>query len=112
MNLTTIFAGDKMADIAKGRYSKKQVEEIFRRVATEAALDAEKTAFECAILLSCQALHYDFGFGKKRLGRFAEKVQPMLDGFDARAYGMEDIREALRQDAKFELCFVYGDEGE
>lgn len=107
MDLTTIVAKDKLGDIAKGRYSKSQVENIFKKAMTVAALESEHSAFEYAILTMCQVLHYEFGFGKTRLSRMVEKTQPMLDGFDAKAYDMDDMRQALREDAGFDLDFVY-----
>lgn len=104
-----IIAREKIADIAKGRYNKQQVAEMFQEVARVAAIEGEEIGFEYGILSLCQSLHYDkkkFGFGAKRLAYLMEITQPALDAFDAKAYDMEDMRQALREDAKFDLEII------
>lgn len=99
MNLRDYLAKDTLANIAKGRYSKEKVEDIFRKAVCGAANTAEHLAFEFAMLLVLQTLHYDFGFGAKRLDRFVSAVQPQLTAFDVGAYDMDDMRQALIEDA-------------
>ena len=103
MNLTEQLAKDKLADIAKGRYSKKQVEDMFQKAVYAAAIETEHLSFEYAMLMMLQTLHYDFGFGHKRLGRVVELTQPALEAFDAKAFDMDDMRQALIDDAHFEF---------
>lgn len=107
MNLTDYLAKDTLSNIAKGRYNKQQVEDMFQKAVYGAAIEAENVAFEYAILTILQTLHYDFGFGATRLARLVDLTQPALDAFDARAYDMNDMRQALQQDAKFDLEFVW-----
>lgn len=103
-----IIAREKIADIAKGRYNKQQVAEMFEAVARTAAIEAEEIGFEYAILSLYQSLHYDkkFRFGAQRLAYLTEITQPALDAFDAKAYDMEDMRQALREDAHFDIEFI------
>lgn len=85
MDLRSYFAKDTLANIAKGRYNREKVEDMF-------------------------------GFGAKRLSRFVEAMQPQITAFDAGAYDMDDMRQALVDDArakldekaKFGLDFIWG----
>ena len=106
--LEEYLARDKLADIAKGRYSKKRVAEMFEAVARSVAVGSENIGFEVGILIALQTLHYDFGFGEKRLDRFFHAMQPAITAFDARAYDMDDIKQALREDAHFDFEILYG----
>lgn len=116
MDLRSYFAKDTLANIAKGRYNREKVEDMFRKAMYGAANEAERFAFEFAILTALQTLHYDFGFGAKRLSRFVEAMQPQITAFDAGAYDMDDMRQALVDDArakldekaKFGLDFIWG----
>ena len=103
-----IIAKDKIADIAKGRNNKQQVTEMFQDVARSVAVGSENIGFEFGSLVALQTLHYDFGFGEKRLDRFLQAMQPAITAFDARAYDMDDIKQALREDAHFDFEILYG----
>ena len=110
MTLTEYLAKDRLADIAKGRYSKKRVEEMFRSAVETACKETERLVFEYAVLMCLQELHYEFGFGKVRLERFFNEAAKAVDAFDAGAFGIDDMRQALKDDAGFECSFNWGDD--
>ena len=99
-----------VADVAKGRYPKAKVLEIFHTFARVIAKNVEKAVFEYCWLFCLQTLHYEFGFGQKRLQRFFEEASKAVDAFDSGAFSIEDMRQALKDDAHFECSFDWGDE--
>ena len=79
-----------------------------QEVARAAAIEGEEIGFEYGVLSLCQSLHYDpkFRFGAQRLAYLIDITQPALDAFDARAYDLDDMKQALREDAHFDLEFI------
>lgn len=112
MTFDEILTRELMSDIAKGRYNRQKVREIMDRLCGEVAHEVERTVFEYAMLQALQCLHYEFGFGNKRLQRFFDELSKAIAGFDAGAYDMEDMRMALADDAKFEFEIRWGDDHE
>ena len=90
---------DLIADIAKGRYGKEKVMEIMERRVTEFLL-----------LHFAQVMHYELGFGKQRLERYINDLAEQMAAFDAGAYDIDDMRQALIDDAKFELELKWTEE--
>lgn len=105
MNRAEMVEDKILSDIAKGRYNKAKVKELielFMRAASEAA---RKEMFEWDWLFACQTLHYTFGFEKDDLEKFFGESANAIDGFNAKTFTIEDIRKALKEDAKFECRF-------
>lgn len=96
--LDDYLARDVMSNIAKGRYNRQKVEEMFQTVSRSVAQDVERAAFEYCALMFLQSLHYDFGFGRKRLERFISDFSEKARAFDCGAYDVEDMRNALAED--------------
>lgn len=107
MTLTEYLAKDRLADIAKGRYSKKRVEEMFRSAVSAACKETERLVFEYSILMCLQELHYEFGFGNKRLQKLISGFSEKAMAFDSGAYDMEDLRNALKEDTGIELNITW-----
>ena len=107
MTLTEYLAKDRLADIAKGRYSKKRVEEMFRSAVSAACKETERLVFEYSILMCLQELHYEFGFGNKRLRKLITGFSEKAMAFDSGAYDMEDLRNALKEDTGIELNITW-----
>ena len=101
---------DLIADIAKGRYGKEKVMEIMKAAATEAAHDMERRVTEFLLLHFAQVMHYELGFGKQRLERYINHLAEQMAAFDAGAYDIDDMRQALKEDAKFELELKWTEE--
>ena len=107
MTLTEYLAKDRLADIAKGRYSKKLVEGMFRSAVETACKETERLVFEYAVLMCLQELHYEFGFGNKRLQKLITGFGEKAMAFDSGAYDMEDLRNALKEDTGIELSITW-----
>lgn len=105
--LEEYMARDKLADIAKGRYNKKRVEEMFRSAVSAACKETERLVFEYAVLMCLQELHYEFGFGNKRLQKLITGFSEKAVAFDSGAYDMEDLRNALKEDTGIELSITW-----
>lgn len=101
-----------LSDVAKGRFSKAKVKEIFHTLCRVVAKRVEKAVFEYCWLFCLQTLHYEFGFGQKRLLRFFNEASKAVDAFDSGAFSIEDMRQALKDDAKFECSFDWGNDDE
>ena len=54
------------------------------------------------MMLGCLALHQEFGFGEKRVMRFAEKFQDILDSYNRGYISLEDIETMLKEDIGIE----------
>lgn len=107
MTLTEYLAKDRLADIAKGRYNRKHVEEMFRSAVSAACKETERLVFEYAVLMCLQELHYEFGFGSKRLQKLITGFSEKAVAFDSGAYDMEDLRSALKEDTGIELSITW-----
>ena len=107
MTLTEYLAKDRLADIAKGRYNKKRVEEMFRSAVSAACKETERLVFEYAVLMCLQELHYEFGFGNKRLQKLITGFSEKAMAFDSGAYDMDDLRSALKEDTVIELNITW-----
>lgn len=107
MTLTEYLAKDRLADIAKGRYNKTRVEEMFRSAVSAACKETERLVFEYAVLMCLQELHYEFGFGNKRLQKLIIGFSEKAMAFDSGAYDMEDLRNALKEDTGIELKITW-----
>lgn len=101
---------DLIADIAKGRYGKEKVMEIMEAAATEAAHTMERRVTEFLLLHFAQVMHYELGFGRQRLERYINDLAKQMAAFDAGAYDIDDMRQALIDDAKFELELKWTEE--
>ena len=109
MTLTEYLAKDRLADIAKGRYSKKRVEEMFRSAVSAACKETERIAAEFWCYSFLQDLHYEFGFGEKRMARLMSGIDEKAAAFDAGAYNIDDMKNALEEDTGFTLEFRWKD---
>ena len=107
MTLTEYLAKERLADIAKGRYNKKRVEEMFKAAVIAACQETERLVFEYAVLMCLQELHYEFGFGNKRLQKLITGFSEKAKAFDCGAYDMEDLRSALKEDTGIELSITW-----
>ena len=54
-----------------------------------------------------QELHYEFGFGNKRLQKLITGFSEKAVAFDSGAYDMEDLRSALKEDTGIELKITW-----
>lgn len=99
-----------LSDVAKGRFPKDKVKEIFHTLCRVVAKNVEKAVFEYCWLFCLQTLHYEFGFGQKRLQRFFDEASKAVDAFDVGAFSIDEMRQALKDDAKFECSFNWGDD--
>ena len=77
--------------------------EIMEAAATEAAHAMERRVTEFLLLHFAQVMHYELGFGKRRLERYINDLAEQMAAFDAGAYNIDDMRQALMDDADFEL---------
>lgn len=55
------------------------------------------------MMLGCLALNQEFGFGEKRVGRFIDKCQDILDSYNRGYISLEDIETMLKNDAGIEI---------
>ena len=55
-------------------------------------------------------MHYELGFGKQRLERYINDMAEQMAAFDAGAYDIDDMRQALIDDAKFDLELKWTEE--
>lgn len=110
MKYTEIIEERMVSDIAKGRYPKEKVKDIFQTMSRIVAKNVEKNVFEYCWLFCLQTLHYEFGFGQKRLERFFNESSKAVDAFDSGAFSIDDMRQALKDDACFECSFNWGEE--
>ena len=94
---------DVIGNISKGRYGKEKVMEIIEAATTEAAHAMERRVTEFLLLHFAQVMHYELGFGKRRLERYINDLAEQMAAFDAGAYDIDDMRQALMDDADFEL---------
>lgn len=65
---------------------------------------------EFLLLHFAQVMHYELGFGKQRLERYINHLAEQMAAFDAGAYDIDDMRQALIDDAKFELELKWTEE--
>ena len=110
MTYDEVLTRDLMSNMAKGRYNKEKIREIMTTLCHEVAEDVEKTVFEYTLLQALQCLHYEFGFGAKRLQRFFEEISKTISAFDTGAFSMEDMKQVLAEDAKFEFEIQWRDD--
>ena len=101
---------DLIANIAKGRYSKSKVETIINKLCVDAAHDMERKVTEFLLLQFAQVLHYELGFDKIRLEQYIGRLMEQMTAFDVGAYNIDDMRQALIDDAKFELELKWTEE--
>lgn len=101
---------DLIANIAKGRYSKSKVETIINKLCVDAAHDMERKVTEFLLLHFAQVMHYELGFGRQRLERYINHLAEQMAAFDVGAYDIDDMRQALIDDAKFELELKWTEE--
>ena len=109
MNQVELFEDRVIGDIAKGRFPKAKVREIIEELCRIKGLDISRRVFEYSWLFALQTLHYEFGFGAKRLERFWSECAKAVDGFDAGAFTIEDMRQVIKEDAKFDPIINWGD---
>lgn len=112
-----ILTRDLISSLSKGRLNREQtqsmLESLYKTAFEDGAKTAERVTTEYLVLHFCQTLHYAFGFGAVRLRRLVADLDEKLAAFDVGAYDVEDMRRALREDAKFEVNIWYrGDENE
>ena len=96
-----------VSDIAKGRYSSERVQTVLREVYMAGYEAGERFGCEYTTYIDFQTLHYYEGYGAKRLKRFAEKRDSSLQALDARVFSTEDMRQALKDDAKFDYSMKW-----
>lgn len=112
-----ILTRDLISSLSKGRLNREQtksmLESLYKTAFEDGAKTAERVTTEYLVLHFCQTLHYVFGFGAVRLRRLVADLDEKLAAFDVGAYDVEDMRKALKEDAKFEVSIWYrGDEDE
>ena len=55
------------------------------------------------MMIGCLTLNQAFGFGEKRVIRFAEKFQDILDSYNKGYISLEDIETMLKEDIGIEV---------
>ena len=107
---------DLISSLSKGRLNREQtrsmLENLYKTAFEDGAKTAERVTTEYLVLHFCQTLHYVFGFGAVRLRRLVADLDEKLAAFDVGAYDVEDMRRALREDAKFEVSIWYRGDGD
>ena len=94
---------DLIANISKGRYSKSKVETIVNKLCIDAAHDMERKVTEFLLLQFVQILHYELGLEGGAIGSLYRRLVGQMTAFDAGTYSIDDMRQALKDDADFEL---------
>lgn len=110
MNKAEMIEDRMISDISKGRYPKSKVKDIIQTMCRIVGKEVEKNVFEYCWLFCLQTLHYEFGFGKVRLERFFNEAAKAVDAFDSGVFSIDDMRQALKDDAGFECSFNWGDD--
>lgn len=110
MNKAEMIEDRMISDISKGRYPKSKVKDIIQTMCRIVGKEVEKNVFEYCWLFCLQTLHYEFGFGKVRLERFFNEAAKAVDAFDSGVSSIDDMRQALKDDAGFECSFNWGDD--
>lgn len=109
MNLEDYRADDTLRDIAKGRYSVSRIKKLFHTMLEESNKAVERNVFEYTSLVFLQALHYDFGFQLEDLNRLMKSFDSMVEAFDSNSYSIDDMKQALYQDAGFKLTISWNE---
>ena len=110
MNKAEMIEDRMISDISKGRYPKSKVKDIIQTMCRIVGKEVEKNVFEYCWIFCLQTLHYEFGFGKVRLERFFNEAAKAVDAFDSGVFSIDDMRQALKDDAGFECSFNWGDD--
>lgn len=110
MNKAEMIEDRMISDISKGRYPKSKVKDIIQTMCRIVGKEVEKNVFEYCWLFCLQTLHYEFGFGRIRLERFFNEAAKAVDAFDSGVFSIDDMRQALKDDAGFECSFNWGDD--
>lgn len=55
-------------------------------------------------------VHYELGFDKIRLEQYIGRLMEQMTAFDVGAYNIDDMRQALMDDADFELDVKWTEE--
>ena len=110
MNKAEMIEDRMISDISKGRYPKSKVKDIIQTMCRIVGKEVEKNVFEYCWLFCLQTLHYEFGFGRVRLERFFNEAAKAVDAFDSGVFSIDDMRQALKDDAGFECYFNWGEE--
>lgn len=61
------------------------------------------TSFQVALLLCCYSLRTEFEFGGKRLGKFIDKVNDILDSYNRGYCSVQDINEMIYDETGMEI---------
>lgn len=107
MNKAEMIEDRMISDISKGRYPKSKVKDIIQTMCRIVGKEVEKNVFEYCWLFCLQTLHYEFGFGSKRLHKLITGFSEKAKAFDCGAYDMEDLRSALKEDTGIELSITW-----
>lgn len=81
--------------IKEARYLKRQVDKISEQCANE--------MLDKLVVLSCQVLRKEFGFGEKRMVRFIERLSELLKHVDAGDVKLRTLAAELEDDCRIEL---------
>lgn len=85
-------------------YNNKQ--QAYRRSKVLNRRDADNliiASHKLFMMIGCLALHKAFGFGEKRVIRFAEKFQDILESYNLGYISVEDIDTMLKEDIGIEV---------
>lgn len=107
MTFDQLLSREIIGDISKGRFTREQVKTIFREVYMAGYEAGERFGCEYTTYIDFQTLHYYESYGAKRLKRFAERRDSSLQALDARVFSIEDMRQALKDDAKFDYSMKW-----
>lgn len=100
---------DIISDIAKGRYSKNRVNKMFKEAILAGCQETERVAAEFWCYSFLQDLHYEFGFTKEQMEKLMTGIDEKAAAFDARAYNLDDMKQALKEDVGFTLEFKWNE---
>ncbi len=75
------------------------------KIRKQAVSDATEKALLLVMALPLMALRDEFGFGKKRLERFSEKMEYLLDSFDKGYITIQDLHDCLKEEVGVEIKF-------
>lgn len=84
----------------------KMLRQITKEMAKSDLRSMESAAFTNATVVMFWLLHDKYGFGKKRLGQFAEEIYNFCNGYVAEGYlSVEDMAQTLDEECgiHFEL---------
>lgn len=98
---------DTKANIAKGRFSKKQIDDIFRYFGVEIEHKTEYEVTRFLLNVFAVALHDQCGFGKQRIEKVINKVKSELECYDKELITVEDFESILLEECDYKIKIMF-----